>query len=161
MVDVQLALEVVAFVLYDACQKAFDFLAVRLEVLVEPFQGYVFHPRHVFGDSGEAKAAFAARYGRLVENFDFGVDECHLAACAFREAVAHGVGVDDHKAYVAADLRSRQPHTLAEVHGVEHLCHQLFKLGILRAYRLGYGAQHGVAIEVDGKFHYLLRILSR
>lgn len=57
VVDKQPALEVVALMLHDAGKEAADFLAVLVEVLVEPREADMLDTRHILADAGKAEAA--------------------------------------------------------------------------------------------------------
>lgn len=155
MVDVEHAFEVVAFVLNDSSEEAGYFFVMLLKVLVEPAQADVLNAGYVFTQAGEAEASFGASDGFAFEDFEFGVDECEFAAFAFGEGVGHGVCVDNDKADVTANLRSGQTNAFAFVHSGIHILNQRFEAFVFGGDWLGNIPEHGMAVEIYGKFHLI------
>ena len=148
VIDKEHALEVVAFVLYNAGKETADFFAVFVEILVEPCQKYMLYALHILADTGQAKAAFGTRYHIAVENLDFRVDKCQFAACAFGEAIANRVGIDYNQADIAADLGRGKADAFRLIHCVEHLGNKVFEaLGIFLE-RFVLGAEYRMSVKI-------------
>ncbi len=149
MVDIELAYEMIILMLNDAGQKTRNLLVVRLEVLVLPFQAYVFDTGHVLRQSGQAKTSFRTGYALTVEHFKLRIDQHHLAADTFGEVLAQRRGVDDDESDIAAYLRRRLAYTFALVHAGLHIIDKFPKIGILTVDRLGDASEHRMAVKVN------------
>lgn len=124
-------LEVVAFVLDYTCQVSGNFFVVFVEVFVEPLQADMFDSLNVFGNAGEAEASLAAADTITIEYGYAWVDERHAAVDTFGEYIAHRRSVDDNDTVGAAYLRRGQADAFAGIHGLEHVGHEFFQLGVL------------------------------
>lgn len=140
--------KVVAFVLDYACQISGDFFIVFFEVLIEPLQTYMFDALDVFGDAGETETSLAAADALAVEYGHAWIDECHATVNAFGEYIAYGRSIDDYDAIGAAYLRRCQAYAFAGIHGLKHIGHEFFQLGILGRDVLALLAQHRLAQQV-------------
>lgn len=145
VVGEDLAVEVVAFVLDYACQVSGDFFIVFFEFFVEPLQAYMFDALDVFGDAGETETSLAAADVFAVEYGHARIDERHTTVNAFGKYIAYGRGIDDDDAVGAAYLRRGQAYAFAGIHGLEHVGHEFFQLGILGRDVFALLAQHRLA----------------
>ena len=71
MVDIELALQMVALMLNYTRKESAYLLFMRLKVLILPTQEYMLHPLDVLGKARQAQAAFPAAHRIAIEHFYF------------------------------------------------------------------------------------------
>ncbi len=147
--DVELAIEMVGFVLKGPGQEFFASLFEDISFRVLGADGDGFRTRYVFAEVGDAEAAFAlGMFAGGVD--DFRVDEDQLGVGIFFEGdVDHGDAPGD------ADLRSGEADAVRGVHRLEHIVEQGLQLCIEDGDLFGRLLQHRVAELNDGIDHFL------
>lgn len=142
------AFKVVAFVLDYSCQKSGDFFIVFVEVFIKPLQTYVLDAFDVFGYAGKAETPLATADTLAIKYGYARIDKCHTAINAFWECISYGRGIYNNDAVGAAYLRCGQAYALAGIHGLEHIGHEFFQLGIIRRDVFALFAEHRLAQHI-------------
>ena len=145
-VDVDMAFQMVVFVLDDAGTDTLKDFLVLLEILVEVLDADLVVTHHLLIDVGQAEAAFLERH-HVAKGFDeLGVDEHLLEALAFRIVRIEGVAVDDEQADGFVDLGCGQTDAFGMRQRFPHVLQQDVQLGIVGRDGLGDGLEGGVTV---------------
>lgn len=124
---------------------------MRFEILIEPFEAYVFVTSHIFVYAGERETPLGAAYRRgILDYFQFGIDEHQSEIGTFGEAVGHGAAVDYGQCDGAAYLGSGEAYAVGVVHRLPHIVNQLVEVGIILGNVFGLFAQHRLADKIYG-----------
>ena len=141
VVDKDMALEVVAFVLDDACKIGVDVLVMLLPVLVEVVDVNLGVACDVLVYARHAQASFFACFGgACFVDSDFGVDEHQALVFELRELVAQSVDVDVDYSSTHAHLWRCDADAVTVVHRVLHILDKFVKTWIVFVDRFSYFA---------------------
>jgi hypothetical protein len=113
--DIELAVEMIGFVLKGAGQQILASLFEKLPVQVLGSDGDYFGAIHILAEVGNAEASFALRVAAFLVN-DLGIHEDDLRVGVLFKGYVH-----DGDAKRNANLRRCQPHAASGVHGLEHI----------------------------------------
>ncbi|SCZ18074.1 Uncharacterised protein [Acinetobacter baumannii] len=134
VVDEQLAVEVVAFVLDAYRQQAFGDFLEGVAIAVEGLDPDLLRSVHVLVEAGYRQAAFLVLVHILGQRFELGVDEYPRLGLVFAE-------VHDHDALVHVHLGRGEADARGFVHGFEHVVDQLAHRVVDHLHRFGDGPQ--------------------
>ena len=145
-VDMDMAFQMVIFVLNDAGTDAFKHLLVLLEVLVEILDTDFLGTHHLFVNVRQAKATLLERHHLAKGLNDLGIDKHLLKILAFRIVRKEGVTIDDEQTDGFIDLRSGQSDAFGVCLRLPHVLQQRIQLRIVGGDGLSDGFQRGVTV---------------
>ena len=123
-VDMDVAFQMVVFVLYDAGAYAFEHFLVFHEVLVLVADADLVLADDLLKDVRHAQAAFLESDVIAEELEDFGIDEHLLEVLAIRIIGIERIAVDDEETYGFVDLRGGQTDAFGMGQCLPHVLHE-------------------------------------
>src|SRR5690606_38450788 len=142
VVDEELAVEVVAFVLDAHRQQAFGDQLVGLAVAVQRADPNLLRAIDVLVEAGYRQTAFLVLVHLVGQGFELGVDEDPRLGLVLGQ-------VHHHHALVNVHLGSREADAGSGIYGLEHVVDQLTNAVIDHLHRRGDGAQPRIGVFED------------
>src|SRR5580658_5769009 len=146
--DVELAVEVIGFMLEGAGQQIVADFLEDLSSQILGADGNHLGARHVFTEIRDTETAFALGVAALLVN-DFGIDEDEFGVRILFEG-----DVNDGDAARDTDLRRGQAHAAGSIHRLEHVLDQLLQVFVKDCDFLGWFFENGISEFNNGIDHF-------
>jgi hypothetical protein len=153
--DIQLAVQVIGFVLEGTSQQVFPSVLEDLPSQILGADGHHLRATHIFAEFRNAEAAFTLRVAALLMD-DFGIDEDDLGVgVLFERDVNHG-DAERH-----ADLRRGQAHTAGGVHRLEHVIDEQLQFAVENGDFVGRLLKDWISELYNGIDHFQSQSVTR